>query len=131
MEIQTQESPMKRILLAAGIALLALGSARGQTPAAPPAFEVASVKPTRPDYRGFYIAPAPNGSKLTARGVTVRRMIMRTYGLADWQILGAPAWIDSDRYDIDAKPEHPVRSDQLLLMLKTLLADRFKLVMHI
>ena len=117
-----------RFIVILEITFSTFASVVAQTSSAP-AFEVASIKPSIPGSE-FWIRPAANGSRLNTKNVTVRRMIMRTYSIADWQISGGPAWIDSDRYDIDAKPEHPVSSEQLLLMLQTLLADRFKLSMH-
>ena len=38
--------------------------------------------------------------------------------------------MDNDRYDIDAKPESPAPRDQMLLMRRTLLADRFQFTFH-
>ena len=46
------------------------------------------------------------------------------------QVVGGPAWIDSDGYDIEAKPEGNTDPKQVWLMLQTLLADRFKLTLH-
>ena len=44
--------------------------------------------------------------------------------------MGGPAWINSDGYDIEAKPEVNTDQKQAWLMLQTLLADRFKLTLH-
>jgi uncharacterized protein (TIGR03435 family) len=118
-----------RAWMTIGIALSTLGSVFGQAAKAP-AFEVASVKPSQPDGGGTTIRLAPNANRVTARNATVRRLIMRSYSVADWQISGGPDWLDSERFDIDAAPEHPATSEQLYAMLRTLLADRFKLTMH-
>jgi uncharacterized protein (TIGR03435 family) len=48
----------------------------------------------------------------------------------DSQVLGGPAWIDSDPYDIDARVESPTDREHMLLMLQALLADRFLLKLH-
>jgi uncharacterized protein (TIGR03435 family) len=45
-------------------------------------------------------------------------------------ISGAPPWLLSDRFDIEAKAESPVPETQLLEMLQTFLEDRFKLKVH-
>ena len=45
-------------------------------------------------------------------------------------MLGGPAWVDSDRYDIDAKVENPTSREHMLVMLQALLADRFRLRLH-
>ena len=46
------------------------------------------------------------------------------------QVVGGPSWINTDGYDIEAKPEGNTDQKQMWLMLQTLLADRFKLSMH-
>src|SRR6185503_18225879 len=46
------------------------------------------------------------------------------------RIVGGPSWIDTDRFDITAKAAAPTSPAQLTLMLRTLLADRFKLAAH-
>ncbi len=61
---------------------------------------------------------------------TLSSLILRAYDLQDYQLSGGPAWIDSDRYDVDARPEHPATQEQMLLMLRSLLADRFQLTTH-
>jgi uncharacterized protein (TIGR03435 family) len=55
---------------------------------------------------------------------------MMAYNIADWQLSGAPAWLDSEGYDIIAKPERPANHDEIYSMVRTLLAERFKLAMH-
>jgi uncharacterized protein (TIGR03435 family) len=46
------------------------------------------------------------------------------------QLSGGPAWIENDRFDVDARPEHPSTPEQVNLMLRSLLADRFQLTLH-
>ena len=57
-------------------------------------------------------------------------LIEEVYGLKDYQVLGGPAWVDSDRWDIDAKAAGTVSLDKKMKMLGTLLADRFQLRFH-
>ena len=95
--------------------------------AAKPAFEVASVKPSQRGSSGGGITPGPTG--LTARNVTLLFCIRIAYDVQDYQVAG-PDWISTEQYDIAAKTGAPVQQDQLRLMLQTLLAERFKLVMH-
>ncbi len=52
------------------------------------------------------------------------------YKAPDYTISGGPAWMNSDRYDIEAKVEGKLKGDDLLLVLKTLLEDRFQLKVH-
>jgi uncharacterized protein (TIGR03435 family) len=96
---------------------------------ASPVFEVAAVKPSNP-------TPGPNdrralrsGGRYTAIGFTLSMLISLAYGVQRYEISG-PAWIYSDRYDIVAKMEPKTNNDQLTLMLRQLLAERFKLTLH-
>ncbi len=68
--------------------------------------------------------------RLTANNVTLKRCIMSAYGVGPNQILGGPDWTESERFEIAAKAEQPVAGDILMEMLQTLLAERFKLVLH-
>jgi uncharacterized protein (TIGR03435 family) len=110
-----------------------------QTPTAAPQFEVASVKANKsgPGPQRIGIQP---GGRFTATNIPVRDLISIAYGqpqpLANFQIIGGPGWIASDRFDISAKAEGDLPSGaagpptQMFLMLRGLLADRFKLVAH-
>ena len=71
-------------------------------------------------------------------GITPKMLLEEAYSVKDAQISQAPPWFDTDRYDIDAKPEEPVgaaidklprddQKDKLMQMVQALLADRFKL----
>jgi uncharacterized protein (TIGR03435 family) len=82
------------------------------------------------------IHPASSGIKtnhgrLTATNVTLKRCIMGAYGLGPNQIAGGPDWLDTDRFDIEAKSDRPEDGDgELMARLQTLLAERFKLAVH-
>ncbi len=52
------------------------------------------------------------------------------YGVRDFQVLGAPAWLGRENFEIDARAEHPSTEDQIKQMVQVLLADRFKLKLH-
>ncbi len=112
-------------------ALSLSGSAAfGQTNASTPAFEVVSVKPVQHivglDYNN-QLTYSPNG--LTARNVTLKRLVADAYGLQLSQVSG-PSWIDHDEYDIDARTAGAATREQMTLMLRSLLADRFNLKQH-
>jgi uncharacterized protein (TIGR03435 family) len=63
--------------------------------------------------------------------VTLKTLITTAYHLRDSQISDGPGWIDSDRYDVNAKAKNgDVSLQEALQMLQTLLTDRFKLVFH-
>ncbi len=95
-------------------------------------FEAASIKPSAPAPMGemrIGIQMLPGG-RISMSGVTVKILIQRSYGVRDFQIIGGPAWMGSERYDITAKPEGAATPDQVKLMTQALLADRFKLQFH-
>jgi len=95
-----------------------------QTP--PPHFEVASVKLDQSS--GGRGLPRIDSERLSWSGATLKRMICEAYNIRYAQVLGAPAWTDTERYEVNAKAEGPATRDQLRQMLQSLLTDRFKLV---
>jgi uncharacterized protein (TIGR03435 family) len=115
------KSNMGRALLLAGLAV----GVRGQAPE----FEVASIKPNHSADGRVLMGMAPGG-RFTATNTTVKQLIMTAYRIRAHQISGAPAWLDSEKYDIVAKPEGGANPDQIKLMLQALLAERFKLTMR-
>ena len=70
------------------------------------------------------------GGRLTAHNAPLTLLIQRAYAVQAFQVVGGPAWINTDGYDIEAKPEGDTDRKQMWLMLQTLLADRFKLTLH-
>jgi bla regulator protein blaR1 len=102
-----------------------------------PAFEVASVKPVKefPLQRPFGCGFGPGG-RFRAFG-TLQWLIACAYGVpaarAGEEITGGPTWLNVDLFDIEAKspPDNVPRSQvEGLAMLRTLLAERFKLAIH-
>ena len=126
---------MKRVVGVACLAvILGLASYPAAQSPAGPAFEVASVKPGNPDAAGPLGLPmilAPGGGRFTASNATLRDLVLRAYELFDAELVGGPDWQRSRRFDMQAKAEDPVGGMTAMLpMLKTLLADRFKLKVH-
>jgi uncharacterized protein (TIGR03435 family) len=77
-------------------------SRAAQVPAGP-AFEVASIKPDTSGPRGISNIFL-SGGRYVGSATTVRGMIRLAYQpLLDRQIVGGPAWLDSERYEIQAK----------------------------
>jgi uncharacterized protein (TIGR03435 family) len=97
---------------------------------AQPAFEVASVKPSDPARRAGKSGITTDLGRLTARRVTLRELIFEAHDLRYYQVAGGPSWLGTDEYDIDAKAGGASTPEELRLMLRTLLADRFKLAVH-
>jgi uncharacterized protein (TIGR03435 family) len=120
----------------AGVLSVRAGDAqtsRASTKVAP--FGVASIKPNRSGdqnsgFRRFV------GGALDARNVTLKMLISFAYDLPEDRILQGSSWLDSDKYDILAKPDPdaglPVDTSRSAIRIRTqaLLADRFKLALH-
>ena len=100
-----------------------------QTPPAPQAFEVASVKPASPGQRNVDFRVYPGG-RLSFTNVELGQIILEAFSIKRYQLSGGPSWLDSDRFNIDAKAEGDPTRDQMMAMLRTLLADRFQLKVH-
>jgi uncharacterized protein (TIGR03435 family) len=63
--------------------------------------------------------------------LALRRMILIAYDVQDYQIAGAPGWIESEHYDLQAKAENNPSVQQMEgPMLRLLLEERFRLVLH-
>jgi uncharacterized protein (TIGR03435 family) len=68
---------------------------------------------------------------LTVDNETLKRCLYNAYGVGPNQVVGGPDWLGTDRFNIEAKPEQPVKDDSVAMaMLQTLLAERFKLAVH-
>jgi len=100
----------------------------------PPQFEVASIKPSNPDaprpgrLQSIQVVTSPG--RLSARNAKLTDLVKGAYALEDYQISGGPAWIADARFNVEAKSTDNANRDRLLAMLRTLLADRFKLALH-
>jgi uncharacterized protein (TIGR03435 family) len=96
-------------------------------------FEVISIKPFQPNpsQPGGGIQALPGGQTYQARGAPVILMIALMYKIPERQITGGPAWLRDDRWDVDAKADHPGYTlDELHAMYQSMLADQFKLKFH-
>jgi len=101
-----------------------------------PAFEVASITPCKPGTpappgadRGMVQFTFPGG-RFNARATTVKFLIEWAYGILPSQHSNGPSWIDEERYDIVAKASGNATDDEMRLMARALLAERFKLRFH-
>ena len=91
-------------------------------------FDVASIKRNVSNtVRGSGMAAPQPGGRFVGVGVTLRRLIGEAY---DMDVDGGPDWIASDRFDVNATAEGNPTATQIRLMLRPLLADRFKLKVH-
>jgi uncharacterized protein (TIGR03435 family) len=125
------------IILAIGFVGSGLNAQQGEAPKAaeasktPLAFEVISVKAADPQGRGGgAIRPLPGGQTYVAQAATLRGMITLMYKVANSQLVGGPDWVNTDRWDVQAKAAQPSNIDDLHEMFQTLFADRFQLKFH-
>jgi uncharacterized protein (TIGR03435 family) len=100
-------------------------------------FEVATIKPVtdcRPTGRG-----GPSGDRFELPCVPLRALIRIAYGgfsgeklnTALREVVGGPSWLDSERYDINAKTDGKATGPEMMgPMLQTLLEERFQLKVH-
>jgi uncharacterized protein (TIGR03435 family) len=111
-------------------ACLAATIGQAQTPMARTQFEVASIKPHPGIGNLVHIQPLPGG-RLVVENFSLRLLAQTAYSVQAFQISGGPAWINSERYDIQAKADGNASGKQMIgPMLQTLLEDRFKLSLH-
>jgi uncharacterized protein (TIGR03435 family) len=97
---------------------------------ASPSFDVATIKPSRPEVqgKGFNV----QGRTFRALNTSVTDMITFMYGVHTTQLVGGPSWMASDKYDVTGQPDLPGTPslNQWKSMMQKLLADRFKLSFH-
>jgi uncharacterized protein (TIGR03435 family) len=110
-----------------GIVLFAVGVVWSQTPAARPAFEVASIKVNTGGGGGS----SSNGTRGQAvfNNQTLQRLVERAYGVKPSEVFG-PDWMSNVRFDVTAKYPAEMKNEDRPLMLRTLLEDRLKLAVH-
>ena len=96
---------------------------------APAEFEVASVKPNKGGDNRVMLGMQPGG-RFTGTNVSLRQLMTLAYRVQPFQVVNAPGWVDSDRFDIAAKGNGNPTPEAVQGMIRGLLADRFGLVTH-
>ncbi len=95
-----------------------------------PSFEVASVRPSQHEVGADYnnqITFSPG--EFTGRNVTLKRLVAEAWRCQLNQVIG-PSWLDQNEYDIAARLPDGATNEQIPLMLRSLLTDRFGLKEH-
>lgn len=90
-------------------------------------FEVASIKPNNSGSHSSHWNT--NDAGVRAENVSLKQMIELAYDVKDYSLSG-PAWLDTERFDVQAKPPRQMTNELFAPMLRSLLADRFGLVVH-
>ena len=100
-----------------------------QPPSVPPAFPVATIKPSAPD---AVAVTQIRGNRFATEGTTFVDVFKYAYSVHPDQVVGGPEWLRTQKFDILADPETEKRpsSDQMKAMVQQLLVERFHLVMH-
>jgi uncharacterized protein (TIGR03435 family) len=97
-----------------------------------PSFEVATIRQTPPGNQenGFWTPPGVG--LFTAHSVSLAFLIQIAFGVDGNQISGSPKWLDSDLFDVAAKPENGIllSREELRPRLQNLLQQRFHLATH-
>jgi uncharacterized protein (TIGR03435 family) len=98
---------------------------------ADPNFEVATIKPNNSG-AGRMQGLTVNGRNFRTVNSSLGDLITFSYEVQAKQIVNGPDWMDKDRYDIGAVPEQEgvPNPEQVRIMIRKLLADRFKLTFH-
>jgi uncharacterized protein (TIGR03435 family) len=107
------------------------------------AFDVASIREntTHDQHTHNSIYNSWTNARFTATNLPVKMLLQLSFAMPESRILGSPAWVDSTTFDVEAKSDASVdeqmgkltpdqAKQQKLAMLRSLLADRFKLVTH-
>jgi bla regulator protein blaR1 len=138
---------MKAVCIGPALCIFAIGIMSAQPASSPLTFEVASVRPSPADARGF-INFLPGGG-VRVVGIPLKTLITLAYNVRDFQVSGGPGWIGSDRFDINARGEaskttetapanltkitdeqRKTMAEQAKERLRNLLQERFKLALH-
>jgi uncharacterized protein (TIGR03435 family) len=95
-----------------------------------PAFEVSTIKPSKPEER-FSLLVNRSGIMNTT-STSLSDLIKFAYSVHPRQITGGPSWLETEKYDVTGKPdlEGIPNVEQLKMMVQKLLADRFQLTFH-
>src|SRR5579862_9929671 len=106
-----------------------------------PSFEVATIKPGEPGYRGLSGISRQPGGRMVVKNMPLRMLVMFAYNVRDFQVAGGPSWMTNEAWDIEARaeegsipapagPADPSKPNPLAIRLQSLLEDRFQLKTH-
>jgi uncharacterized protein (TIGR03435 family) len=101
-----------------------------QSPEPPPRFEVADVHVSAKTVNPFIRTGPVRGARYEVKTATMLDLIRIAYSFDPDKVLGGPNWLEMNRYDVVAKVPADSAPDAQKLMLQSLLADRFKLVVR-
>ncbi len=120
---------MRRVLAVLVWVCFVGGAALDQPALAQPAFDVASVRPSKANI-GHDGAVSSDPGRLTIRNATLKRLVNEAYQVPYSQINGGPKWFDTQEFDLDAKADGPATLPEMRTMLRKVLVERFGLVVR-
>ena len=122
---------MVRVFAVITLAALLAALLPAQTPEPRPVFEAADVRASKDlsQYR-LGLRTGIRSGRYELHGATMVDLIRTAYGVDPEKVFGGPSWLEFDRFEITASASPNTSEDTLKLMLRSLLADRFKLVVH-
>jgi len=121
---------MRRAVAGASLGLLFCGWAVCQSAAPPPTFDVADVQVSKAGPADPLRAQILPGGRVDIRNAPMKLLITEAYSVGPDDLTGGPGWLSAERYDIVAKADPKTPEATLRVMLQTLLAERFKLVIY-
>jgi uncharacterized protein (TIGR03435 family) len=94
-------------------------------------YEVASIKRNNGDAKQMIVLQRflPGGG-FEGINVTLGSVIRLAYGLQDFQMVGGPKWVNTDRFDIQVRGPQGATESEAPRRLQSLLAERFALTAH-
>lgn len=102
----------------------------GQSTATKPTFEIADVRVSDRQINIGVTGNAIRDGRYELHNATMVDLIRIAYGVEAEKVAGGPSWLELDRYTVIAKPPASTSVTDARLMLRPLLADRFKLTVH-
>jgi uncharacterized protein (TIGR03435 family) len=112
------------------LALFLSVAAFGQSTETPPQFDIADIHLSPHSTNPFMTGGVLRAGRYELRKATLVDLIRTAYGVDADNVVGGPNWLESDRFDVVAKTPAATTPETAKLMLQSLLADRFKLVVH-
>jgi uncharacterized protein (TIGR03435 family) len=94
-----------------------------------PTFDVVSIKRAT-DIRSRRSVGEEPGGKFVVSGMAIAPVIRTAYPADTSDLIGAPEWVNSESYDLTAQAGREVAREQMEAMLRAMLAEKFKLVVH-
>ena len=95
-----------------------------------PGFDVADVRVSDRQINVGVTGDTIRDGRYELHNATMVDLIRTAYGVEAEKVVGGPSWLELDRYTVRAKAPAATTADNVRLMLRALLADRFKLAVH-